>query len=74
MDNLVTILSNINWEKVDPDLVDTRDNLKSAQTKLASLKDGGTPAEQAEVTREIEKLEAFVTSPKFDYVDLAQKR
>lgn len=70
-DNLITILSSVNWENIDPDLVRTRQNLEDAQEKIVRLRDQSDPASQEEVTRQIEKLEAFVTSSKFDYYDLA---
>ncbi len=70
-DSLVTIMSSVNWEKIDPELMDTRKNLDSARARIAELKQSSDPASQAELTREIEKLEAFVTSPKFEYYDMA---
>ena len=70
-DSLVTILSSVNWEKIDPELLDTRKNLDSARAKIAELKQRSDPASQAELAREIKKLEAFVTSPKFEYYDMA---
>ena len=70
-ENLVTILSSVNWEKIDPDLMETKQNLEQAQDKIVQLQDKGDPASQQKVTREIEKLEEFVTSSKFDYYELA---
>ena len=70
-DNLIKILSSVNWEKIDPDLVETKQNLLDAQQKIVELKERGNGASHDEVTREIEKLEEFVTSSKFDYYELA---
>ena len=72
-DNLITILSSVNWEKVDPELMETRDKLEKARTDIARLDQGDRTASRTEVTREIEKLEAFVSSSKFDYYDLAAR-
>lgn len=72
MDNLVAILSSINWAHIDPELVKTRDSLEAARSRLDRLEREGGTADQAELAREIEKLEAFVTSPGFDFVDRAQ--
>ena len=73
-DNLVAILSSVNWEKIDPALLETRNNLEEARRKVESLTSQSDPKSQAEVTREIEKLEEFVTSSRFDYYDLASKQ
>lgn len=75
-ENLVTILSSINWEKIDPEFLDTRDNLEEAQKNLVRLQsqlDGDSNVNKNEVVREIEKLEEFVTSPKFKFLDTAQR-
>ena len=72
-DNLITILSSVNWEKVDPELMETRDKLERTRTDIARLDQGDRTASRTEVTREIEKLEAFVSSSKFDYYDLASR-
>ncbi len=71
---LVTIMSGVNWENIDPALTDTRQSLMNAQQDIAQIKETGDAANQAEVEREIEKLEAFVTSSKFDYYDLASEQ
>lgn len=68
---LVTILSSVNWEKIDPELVETRTTLESAKQQLDQLREHGDPASQRDVTKQIEKLEEFVTSSKFDYYTLA---
>lgn len=70
-DNLIKILSSVNWENIDPDLLNTKENLEDAQQKIVRLRNQSDPESQEEVTRQIEKLEAFVTSSKFDYYDLA---
>ncbi|MEM7220417.1 MAG: 2TM domain-containing protein [Pseudomonadota bacterium] len=79
-DNLVTILSNINWESVDPELIGSRERLKDTQARLARLQDrtgavhddSTTRAdEEAAVASELEKLEAFVTGPKFRFLEQA---
>ncbi len=70
-DALVSILSSVNWEKIDPELVETRDTLEAAKASLARLQDTDDTQSKKEVTEQIEKLEAFVTSSKFDYYDLA---
>ncbi len=68
---LVTIMASVNWENIDPALKNTRDNLENARQQIAELKQNNDPHSQAAVTREIEKLEAFVTSSRFEYYDLA---
>ncbi len=73
---LVSILANVNWEKIDPELLDTRDNLKAAQEHVVRLRDDideGDDVDKRKVAREIEKLEAFVTSPRFQFLDQAQQ-
>ena len=70
---LVTIMSSVNWENIDPALTDTRANLEKTRQKIARLQQSGDPESQAEIQLEIEKLEAFVTSAKFDYYDRAAK-
>ena len=75
-ENLVTILSNVNWDKIDPDLIETKDKLLDAQEQIIELRDHGvasaaTEKSESEVIKEIEKLEEFVTSSKFDFYDQA---
>lgn len=70
-DSLITILSSVDWEKIDPELVQTQKNLKKAQADIEALKKGESAENQAKVKEEIEKLEAFVTSSKFDYYEMA---
>jgi hypothetical protein len=70
-DNLVTILSAVNWEKIDPTLAETRQNLEAARDKITRLQAAEDAASQEEVEREIQKLEVFVTSSKLDYYQLA---
>ncbi len=70
-DNLVTILSAVSWEKIDPALVETRQNLEAARDKITRLQAAEDTASQEEVEHEIQKLEEFVTSSKFDYYQLA---
>jgi len=74
-DNLITILSSVNWVDIDPDLVSSKDNLLGAQEQIIRLKqDGDSPESRqskATVISEIEKLEKFVTGSKFSYYDKA---
>ena len=75
-DNLVTILSSVNWENIDPDLVETRKNLEATKAKVVSmqredLSGEASPHRSEDVVKEIEKLEAFVTSSRFNYLELA---
>jgi hypothetical protein len=70
-DTLIKILSSVNWEKIDPELVETKQNLLDARQKIVALQDRGEGASHDEVIREIEKLEEFVTSSKFDYYEMA---
>ncbi|MEM9624288.1 MAG: 2TM domain-containing protein [Pseudomonadota bacterium] len=72
-DALVTIMSSVDWENIDPELVRTRDNLEGARARVAALQTHADAQAQEEVKEEIEKLEAFVTSSKFAYYDLAAK-
>jgi hypothetical protein len=72
-DNLISILSSVDWEKIDPDLLDTKENLLRAREQIVDMRDGnGAPSQsKSEVIRELEKLEEFVTSSKFSYYDQA---
>lgn len=73
-DTLISILSSVDWKAIDPELLQSKDNLLKAQSKIDALKASGEAANDAnkdEVIRELEKLEAFVTSSKFDYYDQA---
>lgn len=77
-ENLVTILSNVNWEKIDPELVETKDKLLDAREQIIEMRDHGvanaaTERSKSDVIQEIEKLEEFVTSSKFDFYDQAAK-
>ncbi|MDA0977448.1 MAG: 2TM domain-containing protein [Proteobacteria bacterium] len=70
-ENLVTILSSVNWEKIDPDLLGTRQSLEEAREKIVQLKSERDPEGERLVNEEVQKLEAFVTSSRFDYYQLA---
>ncbi len=75
-ENLIAILSDVNWEKIDPELIGTKENLLSARDTIVEVRDRGTSfssgADKDEVVKEIEKLEKFVTSSKFKFLDQAQ--
>jgi hypothetical protein len=76
-DRLVTILSSINWEKIDPDLIETRQSLEDTRDTLASMRGSENSTQETgkskkDVVRDIEKLEKFVTSTKFKFYDQAQ--
>ena len=73
MDALVTIMSGVDWDNIDPELLQTKRTLESAQADLTKLQASNDPQGQAEVSREIERLEAFVTSPRFAYYDMASR-
>lgn len=74
-DSLIKILSSVDWEKIDPELVHTKQNLEKAKATINKIERGEgvteSEAEKAKVAKEIEKLEEFVTSSKFDYYELA---
>ena len=72
-DTLIAILSDLNWEKVDPELVATRDELNRAHERIVSMQASGEQAGGDELREQIARLEAFVTSPKFDYLDKASR-
>ncbi|MBO1255293.1 2TM domain-containing protein [Alteromonas sp. 5E99-2] len=72
-DTLITILSGIDWEQIDPELVNVKQNLVDAKDKIKSLERGENSSDKEQVTKEIEKLEEFVTSSKFDFYELAAK-
>tara|TARA_R110002111_G_scaffold223820_1_gene285615 strand:+ start:117 stop:638 length:522 start_codon:yes stop_codon:yes gene_type:complete len=75
-DTLISILSSVDWQAIDPDLLQSKDNLLKAQDKIVSKQASGEAANDAnkdEVVRELEKLEAFVTSSKFSYYDQASR-
>ena len=70
-DNLVRILSSVDWAKIDPELMTTRETLDDARQRIHQLQLENNPERQEEVRREIEKLEEFVTSSKFGFYELA---
>jgi hypothetical protein len=76
-DTLIAILSSVDWKAIDPDLLQSKENLLKAQSKIDTLQAAGEAANddnKEAVIRELEKLEAFVTSSKFDYYDRAAKK
>ncbi len=76
-DNLIAILSDVNWEKIDPELINSKENLLNARDTIIELRDHGTAVSSSvnkeQVVSEIEKLEEFVTSSKFGFYDQAQE-
>lgn len=72
-ETLIKILASFDWEKIDPDLFDSKENLQKAKRRLAELQTTGTVEDQKLVEQEIEKLEKFVTSAKFNFYDQASK-
>jgi hypothetical protein len=70
-DTLVKILSSVDWEKIDPELLETKQSLENARQRIDQLKLESNSNSQEKVTRDIEKLEEFVTSSKFGYYELA---
>ncbi len=76
-DTLIAILSSVDWKAIDPDLLQSKENLLKAQSRIDALHAAGEAANddnKEAVIRELEKLEAFVTSSKFDYYDQAAKK
>jgi hypothetical protein len=77
-ENLIAILSDVNWEKIDPALVASKENLLNARDTIVELRDHGATgtgaASKEDVFQEIERLEEFVTSSKFEFYDQAQRR
>ena len=75
-DTLISILSNVNWDKIDPDLIETKENLLNNRDHIVQMRDNGAisgETSKEDVVKEIEKLEAFVTSNKFNYYDQAAR-
>ncbi len=70
-ETLVTILSSVDWENIDPELQGTQKSLRNAQEDLSKLRQGHEGMERSEVKREIERLEEFVTSSRFEYLEKA---
>ena len=70
-ETLARIMASVDWESIDPELKSTRQNLDRARARGSELEARGDAAGQQELAREIERLEAFVTSPKFNYYELA---
>ena len=68
-DTLVRILSSVDWKSIDPELLQSKENLLKAQARMAG--EAANDENKEEVIRELEKLEAFVTSSKFDYYEKA---
>jgi hypothetical protein len=76
-DNLVKILSSINWENIDPELLGTREQIQNTKETIEELQRNGRlesddSLSKEDVFKEIEKLEEFVTSDKFNFYDQAQ--
>jgi hypothetical protein len=76
-DNLVKILSSINWENIDPELLGTREQIQNTKETIDELQRNGSlesddSLSKEDVFKEIEKLEEFVTSAKFKFYDQAQ--
>ena len=75
-ENLIAILTDVNWEKIAPELIASKDNLLTARDTIVEMRDHGvstsSSAKKEEVIKEIEKLEAFVTSSKFNFYNQAQ--
>lgn len=70
-ENLITILASVDWSKIDPEMATTRDNLLAARRSIEALQSGEGGAKNADVKKEIEKLEEFVTSTRFEFYDKA---
>ena len=68
-DTLVRILSSVDWKAIDPELLQSKENLLNAQARMSG--EAANDESKAEVIKELEKLEAFVTSSKFDYYEKA---
>ena len=77
-ENLISILSDVNWEKIDPELVASKEKLLGARATIVEMRDHGVSSSESankeEVFEEIEKLEEFVTSSKFEFYNQAQHR
>jgi hypothetical protein len=75
-DNLVNILSSLNWDKIDPDLIETKENLLNAREIMTDIQDHGSSGvngfSKEDVVKDIEKLEEFVTSSRFRFYEQAQ--
>jgi hypothetical protein len=73
---LISVLSSVDWERIDPALLSSRENLENARQTIERLQAAGASStreeDKQEVMRELEKLEAFVTGSKFDFYDKAQ--
>lgn len=68
-DTLARILSSVDWKAIDPELLQRKENLLNAQARMTG--EAANDESKAEVINELEKLEAFVTSSKFDYYEKA---
>jgi len=70
------VLSSVDWERIDPALLSSRENLENARQTIERLQAAGASStreeDKQEVMRELEKLEAFVTGSTFDFYDKAQ--
>jgi hypothetical protein len=73
---LIAVLSSVDWERIDPSLLSSHENLENARQTIERLQANGASStreeDKQEVMRELEKLEAFVTSNKFAFYDKAQ--
>ncbi|MEM7002734.1 MAG: 2TM domain-containing protein [Pseudomonadota bacterium] len=72
-DALITILASVDWAKIDPELLKTKATLEDAREKIVAFQNGQAQDSAEDVTREIEKLEEFVTSSKFAFFEKAAK-
>jgi hypothetical protein len=73
---LIAVLSSVDWERIDPAMLTSRENLENARQTIERLQADGASStreeDKQEVMRELERLEAFVTGSKFEFYDKAQ--
>jgi hypothetical protein len=73
---LIAVLSSVDWARIDPALLSSRENLENARRTIERLQASGASStreeDKQEVMRELEKLEAFVTGTKFAFYEKAQ--
>lgn len=73
-DALISILAGVDWSRIDPELLDSKEKLERIHARITEGGAGAGAQDGREISKEIEELEKFVTSPKFDFYDRAASR
>lgn len=70
-DALISILAGVDWARIDPEFLGSKEKLEQIRERLKQSEHGPNAQDGKAISREIEELEKFVTSPKFEFYDCA---